>query len=82
MANKKQESKGDYFLANYNADGSVTAKDIAKWYAAGKSCKTKQQYIDAYMSAGATYAQAAAFYKLIKGNDKGFNAYWEENGGD
>ena len=82
MANKKQESKGDYFLAKYNADGSATAKDIAKWYAAGKGCKKKQQYIDAYMSAGATYYQAEAFYKLIKGHDKGFDAYWKENGGD
>lgn len=78
---KKQEVKCDYFLKNYNGDGSVTAKDMANWFAAGAGCKKKQEYIDAYMSAGATYSQALKFYSLMQGHDDDFNAWYKENGG-
>ncbi len=78
---KKQEVKCDYFLKNYNGDGSLTAKDMANWFAAGAGCKKKQEYIDAYMSAGATYSQALKFYSLMQGHDDDFNAWYKENGG-
>lgn len=81
MKNQKQADKGDYFLEHYNSDGSVTAKDLAKWYAAAAGCKKKQEYIDAYMSAGATYSQALKFYNLMRGYDDDFNAWYKENGG-
>lgn len=80
MKNEKQEMKGDYFLEHYGK-GEVTDKDIAKWFAAAEGCKKKQEYIDAYMGAGATYQQALEFYNLIKGYNKTFNAWYKENGG-
>ncbi len=81
MKNQKQVDKADYFLSNYNGDGSVTSQDLAKWYAAAAGCKKKQEYIDAYMSAGATYSQALKFYNLMRGYDDDFNAWYKENGG-
>jgi hypothetical protein len=80
MKNQKQADKGDYFLENYGG-GNITAKDITKWFAAAEGCKKKQEYIDAYMSAGATYSQALQFYNLMRGYDKTFNAWYKENGG-
>ena len=82
MSNQKQVDKAGYFLANYNSDGSVTSKDISAWYKAAAGCKKKAEYIAAYQSAGATYQQALTFYNLMKGNDKSFNAWYKENGGD
>lgn len=81
MKNQKQVDKADYFLSNYNGDGSVTSQDIAKWFAAAEGCKKKQEYINAYMSAGATYSQALKFYNLMRGYDDDFNAWYKENGG-
>ena len=80
MKNQKQADKGDYFLANYNSDGSLTAKDIAKWFAAAEGCNKKQEYLDAYQSAGATYSQALKFYNLMRGYDKNFNSYYKQKG--
>jgi hypothetical protein len=80
MKNQKQADKGDYFLANYNSDGSVTEKDIAKWYAAAEGCNKKQEYLDAYQGAGATYSQALKFYNLMRGYDKNFNSYYKQKG--
>jgi hypothetical protein len=80
MKNQKQADKGDYFLANYNSDGSVTEKDIAKWYAAAEGCNKKQEYLDAYQRAGATYPQALKFYNLMRGYDKNFNSYYKQKG--
>ena len=80
MKNEKQVAKGDYFLANYNSDGSVTEKDIAKWYAAAEGCNKKQEYLDAYQSAGATYSQALQFYNLMRGYDQSFNNYYKQKG--
>ena len=82
MSNQKHVDKAGYFLANYNSDGSVTSKDISAWYKAAAGCKKKAEYIAAYQSAGATYQQALTFYNLMKGNDKSFNAWYKENGGD
>ena len=82
MKNQKQVDKANYFLANYNSDGSVTSKDISAWFKAGAGCKKKAEYIAAYQSAGATYQQAVWFTDLMKGNDKSFNAWYKENGGD
>ncbi|MBQ5897851.1 MAG: hypothetical protein IIW81_05240 [Oscillospiraceae bacterium] len=80
MKNQKQADKGDYFLANYNSDGSLSAKDITKWFAAAAGCNKKQEYLDAYQSAGATYSQALKFYNLMRGYDKNFNSYYKQKG--
>lgn len=80
MKTQKQADKGDYFLANYNSDGSLSAKDIANWYAAAAGCNKKQEYLDAYQSAGATYSQALQFYNLMRGYDKNFNSYYKQKG--
>lgn len=81
MKTEKQETKGDYYLEHFG-NGQVTEKDIAKWFAAANGCKKKQEYIDAYMSAGATYQQALDFYQLMQGKNKTFNTWWKENGGE
>lgn len=81
MKNQKQVDKANYFLEHYNSDGTITEKDLARWYAAASGCSKKQEYIDAYMSAGATKQQALQFYRLMSGHDDGFNAWYKENGG-
>ena len=81
MKTEKQETKGDYYLEHFG-NGQVTEKDIAKWFAAAEGSKKKQEYIDAYMSAGATYQQALDFYQLMQGKNKTFNTWWKENGGE
>lgn len=80
MRNEKQVTKGDYFIENYG-NGEVTGKEISAWYAAASGCSKKQEYIDAYMSAGATFDQATKFYNLMRGYDRTFNAWYKENGG-
>ncbi len=80
MKNEKQVTKADYFMEHYGK-GNVTAKDVTAWYKAASGCSKKQEYIDAYKSAGATYDQAVKFYNLMRGYDKTFNAWYKENGG-
>ena len=81
MKNQKQVDKANYYLENYNGGGELSSNDLAKWFAAAEGCKKKQEYIDAYMSAGATYSQALKFYNLMRGYDDDFNAWYKENGG-
>lgn len=80
MKNEKQVTKADYFMEHYGK-GNVTAKDVTAWYKAASGCSKKQEYIDAYKSAGATQDQAVKFYNLMRGYDKTFNAWYKENGG-
>ena len=80
MRSEKQVTKGDYFIENYG-NGEVTGKEISAWYAAASGCIKKKEYIDDYMSAGATFDQATKFYNLMSGHDDTFNAWYKENGG-
>ena len=75
MTNKKQEEKGNYFIKNFGG----TAELVTAMYKAGKGKSKKQEYLDAYMNAGATYNQALEFYNLMQGNNKTFNAWYKEN---